>query len=130
MGHGKLEVLAADANGLHSSDLERAVAELDSDGFERAVVRPKAGGFEQATAGLGKLGTRAAVAAMEAESWSGLGQGGVREQETRVLAAFDGCETSSVGLHLARARAWVLLGGLLGSDVRISYTKQHMRGRE
>jgi len=34
VGHGKLEVLAAAANGLHSSDLERAVAEQESGGFE------------------------------------------------------------------------------------------------
>jgi len=88
------------------------------------------GGFERATAGLCILKTWAVVTAMEAESWSGLGQGGVCEQETRVLAAFDSCETSSVGLHLAWAWAWVLLGGLSGSNVRIAYTKQRMRGCE
>ena len=44
VGYGKLEVLAVVANRLYSSDLERVVAELNSDGFEQAVVRLKAGG--------------------------------------------------------------------------------------
>ena len=94
VGHGKLEVLAAAANGLYSGDLEQAVVELNSDGFEQAVARLNMGGFEWATVGLCKLKIPAAVMAMEAESWSGLGQGGVSKQETRVLMAFDGCETS------------------------------------
>ena len=40
----------------------------------------------------------------------GLSQGGMSKWETRVLAAFGDCGTSSVGLHLAWAQAWVLLG--------------------
>jgi len=130
VGHGKLEVLAVAANGLYSGDLEQVVVELNSDSFEQAVARLNVGGFEWAMVGLCKLKTPAVVTAMEAESWLGLGQGGVSEQEARVLMAFDGCEMSSMGLHLARAQAWVLLEGLSGSDVHIAYTKQCMRGRE
>ena len=53
--------------GLHSSDLEQAVAGLDSDGFGPAVAKLNAGSFERVAAGLCKLETQAAVTATKAE---------------------------------------------------------------
>jgi len=112
VGHCKLELLAVVARGLHSSNLERAVAGLDSDSFEEVVAKLDMGGFEWTAAGLCKLGTWGAVTATKA-----------RGRDMRALAVLDGCEMTSVGLHLARTRmgaqAWVQLWRYLESDRRI-----------
>jgi len=117
VGHGELEVLAGAATGPHSSDLERVVAELDSDGFEQSA-QLNAGGFGWATVGLCKLKKQATVTAMKAESCARLDQGCMSEQGTRVLAAFDDCEKPSAAVRLPQvpieARAWVPLGGHSG----------------
>jgi len=46
MGRSELEVLAGAMKGPHLSDLEQAVAELDSYHFEQAVESLNADGFE------------------------------------------------------------------------------------
>jgi len=76
-GHHKLEELAGAAKGPHSSDLERAMTELDSYRFEQAVATLSASSFGWATVGRCKLRTRAAVMAPEADACAGLGQGGM-----------------------------------------------------
>jgi len=124
VGYGKLEVLAAVTNGPHLSDLERVVAELDSGGFEQSA-QLNASSFEWVMAGFCKLKKQAMVMAMKAESCAWLVQGCMSKQGTRVLAAFDDCEKPSVAVYLVQVpiEAWVLLGGLLGSDMCIAYTE-------
>jgi len=125
VGYGKLEVLAAVANGPHLSDLEWVVVELDSGGFEQSA-QLNASGFEWVTAGFCKLKKQATVMAMKAELCAWLVQGCMSKQGTRVLAAFDDCEKPSAAVCLAQVpiEAQVLLGGLSGSDVHIAYTER------